>query len=489
MHLRKPCSEALVWALLTVAFAFLPAAPARAQNHPAPVAKGQPSPVHKGVLDDLSAALADLSDRVSPAVVQVLVTSYGPIDEQGANETGVIAKQRSLGSGVIVDPDGYILTNAHVVTSAQRVRVVLTKRNQSPEGAVPAVTRTVLEAHIMGIHNESDLALLKVEAKELPFLALPENSLVRQGELVIAVGSPQGLESSVTMGMVSAVARQADPDRAMMYIQTDAPINPGNSGGPLVNAQGQLVGINTFIYSESGGSEGLGFAVPEPIAKFVYEQLRKQGHVHRTVVGASAQAITPAMAQGLGLAQDWGVLVDDVVPGGPAEAAGLKIGDIVLSVDGRPIDSLPPFESSLYLHSLREPLQVEVLRGSQKVRLSIPAHEEHDSIDRLSAMIDPEKNIVPRLGILGLNVDDKVAELLPDLRVPSGVVVVARTASRAAVEADIVPGDVIHSLNRKPITALEQLRDQMHQLKPGDAVVLQVERGGKLTFVAFEWDY
>ncbi|PYX41813.1 MAG: peptidase S1, partial [Acidobacteria bacterium] len=199
---------------------------------------------------------------VSQGVVQVLVTGYGPVEESSRAETALIARQRAIGSGVVVDPSGYVMTNAHVVEGARRIRVVLPVPLSEGATLEPEGKRRILEAKLVGIHTESDLALLKVTAKELPSLPLETSTRVRQGQLVFAVGSPEGLQNTITMGVVSSVARQPDPNKGMVYIQTDAPINPGNSGGPLVDMNGHVVGINTFILSGSGGSEGLGFAIP-----------------------------------------------------------------------------------------------------------------------------------------------------------------------------------------------------------------------------------
>src|SRR5437867_2002721 len=174
-----------------------------------------------------------------------------------------------------------------------------------------------------------DLAVLKLDEKGLPFLPFGDSEALRPGELVLAFGSPLGLENSVTLGVVSAVARQVRPDDRMIYVQTDASINPGNSGGPLVDGQGRVVGINTFILSQSGGSEGIGFAAPSNIVRYVYEQIRTRGRVHRGEIGVRVQTVTPGLAAGLGLRQDWGAVVADVVPGGPAAEAGLRIGDLV----------------------------------------------------------------------------------------------------------------------------------------------------------------
>src|ERR1700685_2502076 len=323
-------------------------------------AVGSRPPEAPAVLKDLNTALESLVARVSPAVVQILVTGYGPIEESNRSQTALIARQHAIGSGVIVDSDGYIMTNAHVVQGARRIRVVL----PMPSPDVPSVTAVgrehTLDAKIIGVHKETDLALLKIDLKDLPTLELGATRRVHQGELVVAMGSPEGLESSVTMGIVSSVGRQPDPDRPMVYIQTDAPINPGNSGGPLIDMDGYVVGLNTLILSQGGGSEGLGFAIPARVVQFVYQSLRKYGHVHRVEIGAIAQNITPSLAEGLGLQRSWGVIVADVNSGGNAEAAGLQIGDIIVSADDRPIDTLPALTAALYLHPLGEGMELGV---------------------------------------------------------------------------------------------------------------------------------
>ncbi len=238
-----------------------------------------------GSLRQLSNALSQLADKVSPAVVQVIVSGYGPtsVDERHT-DTAFIARQRGIGSGIIVDPAGYIVTNAHVVEGAQRVLVLLASTS-SGQARRQAMKKGVFKASVVGVHREADLAVLKIDAERLPAISLRDLPPVKQGELVIAVGSPQGLASSMTMGVVSAPAREPDLDVPMLFVQTDAPVNPGNSGGPLINADGDLVGINTFILSRSGGSQGLGFAIPVNVVRFVYEGLRKNGRVDRVELG------------------------------------------------------------------------------------------------------------------------------------------------------------------------------------------------------------
>ena len=247
-------------------------------------------------LRQLDTSLVALTNRVSSAVVQIMVDGYGPSYEQRIrNNVSDVAHQRTIGSGVIVDSDGYILTNAHVVEGAQRIRVALPQPTAASLLEMSAVgKRKVLDATLIGIHKESDLALLKVAAHGLPALALAATRPVYPGELVLAIGSPAGLEDSVSLGMVSSAWRQPDPDLPLVYIQTDAAINAGNSGGPLIDLDGNVIGLNTFILSRGGGSEGLGFAIPARVVRFVYDSLRKYGFVQRAEIGAGAQEITPS---------------------------------------------------------------------------------------------------------------------------------------------------------------------------------------------------
>jgi len=441
------------------------------------------------VLQQLNSAVEQLTARISPAVVQIVVTAYGALEESSHGQTALITREHAIGSGVIVDPDGYIITNAHVVEGAQRIHVALPMPSVDiPERMAPVGKQRIVEARLVGLHKETDLALLKIDQTGLPTLSLGSRRPVHQGQLVFAMGSPEGLENSVTMGVVSSVARQADPSRPMVYIQTDAPINPGNSGGPLVDSEGYVVGINTFILSAAGGSEGLGFAIPARIVNFVYESLRKYGHVHRIEVKAGAQTITDNLAKGLGLAQNWGVVIDDVIPGGPAEAGGLKVGDIVVRADGRLIGTLPAFTAALYLHPLDESLKLEILRGTERKTLFIAALEMKDNMDALPDLANARENLVSRLGILALNLNDKLRSLLGDLRDPSGVVVVGRVADFMSSATGLQTGDVIHSVNQTAIDSLSSLRAALQQIKPRDPVVLQVERGGGLQWLAFEME-
>jgi len=439
-------------------------------------------------LVQLNDALEGLAARVSPAVVQILVTGYGPLREEDRAQTALIVRQHAVGSGVIVDANGYIMTNAHVVEGAQRIRVALPLPMRDSTNQVPEGKRRILEARLLGMHKETDLALLKIDDTDLPTLSLVSPQRPRVGQLVLAIGSPEGLQNSVTMGVISALARQPDPTKPITYIQTDAPINPGNSGGPLVDMNGAVVGINTFILSQGGGSEGLGFSIPARVVDFVYHSLRKYGHVHRVEIGAVAQEITPTLADGLHLPRRWGVMVADVKPDGPAASAGLKIQDIVLFADDRRIETLPSLTSALYLHRVDEVLKLEILRGSEKKTLYVPAIEHHDQMDQLLDAVNPENSLISRLGILGVDLTPDLRNQLGSLRLPSGVIVVGRAADLILPDTGLQAGDLIHQLNTTSIDSMDALRVAVRDLKTGDPVVLQVERDGGLMYLSFEME-
>jgi len=440
-------------------------------------------------LHQLNDSIEALVQRVSPTVVQIMVTGYGSAEDSNQKQiTGVISKRHAVGSGVIVDPQGYIVTNAHVLNGAEKIEVIVPAR-PAPGAPFDAALETQAKSYagrIVGVTKEIDLAVVKIEAQDLPALPVRDSApSPRQGEMVFAFGSPEGLRNTVTMGVVSSVARQPDPDSPLAYVQTDTPINPGNSGGPLVDADGELVGINTFILSSSGGNQGLGFAIPAGIVAYAYPQLLKYGHMHRPEIGALVQSITPDLAAALRLQRDFGAIISDITPGGPADKAGLRIQDIVVSVDGTPTGSLPLFAHSLYLHKSGEHAKVEVLRGSDRVQLDIPLIDRPRKEDNLALTADPTKNLVRRLSILGIELTLNLAQSLPDLRIPTGVIVAARTLGAATVEIPLETGDVIHGLNGAAVTTLDGLRETLAKLKTGDPVALQIERSGQLMYISF----
>ena len=438
-------------------------------------------------LHQFDRSIQALVRKVSPSVVQVMVTGYGPVENSRNNTTLVIGRQQSIGSGVIIDPNGWIVTNAHVVRGSQHVQIVIpaTNSDESSAGSVAGTGVRTMEARIVGSDSEIDLALLKIEATDLPALPLGDYNKLRQGEVVFAFGSPEGLPNSVTMGVVSATARQPDADNPTVFVQTDAPVNPGNSGGPLINVDGEVVGINTYILTQGGGNEGLGFAIPSAVVALVWPQLKKYGHVHRGETGIGIQALTPTLAAGLNLSTDSGVLVSDVVPGSPADSAGLKVKDVITSIDGKAVDSLPAAGTRLFMRTGGEHVKLGVLRGSQKLSFDLLVVEVPHDFDQLTSLVDPDKNLVEKLGVVGIEIDSKIAALLSGLRIPSGVMVAAK-AAESNVDVSLATGDVIHAINGAPVNTIENLRLALDRLKPNAPVVLQIERGGKLMFITFQ---
>ena len=439
-------------------------------------------------LHKLNESVDALIKKVSPSVVQILVTGYGPVEQDHSSAAAVIGRQRAIGSGFVIDSDGYIITNAHVVAGAQQVQVVLpvTSSDSSPESVF--TTRTnIVPAHVVGVTREIDLALLKVDNVKLPPLRIALYRNIRQGEVVLAFGSPEGLRNSVTLGVVSSVARQTDPDSPLVYIQTDAPINPGNSGGPLVNVDGEVVGVNTFILSQSGGNEGLGFAIPSSVVNVVYQQLRQTGHLHRTQIGIGVQTISPLLSTGLNLPRNYGVIISDVTPNGPAADAGLKIGDILLSVDGHVADSVPYVGFRLLSVNAGERVRLEVMRGKDHLTFDVPVVEIADSMDQIRSLADPEKALVIPLGIIGIEITGEIGEWLPELRDPFGIIVAARSNTGSS-EVPLLAGDVIRTFNGERVTTLDGLRTALKALPSGAPVVLQIQRDQRLQFLAFTLD-
>jgi len=434
-------------------------------------------------LHQLSASFEELAARVRPAVVQIFSTGYAKPQEGGdeaSSNMALLSKQVSTGSGVILTSDGYIVTNNHVVENARKIEVKLPTR-----GSARTLGMT-LQAKVVGVDRETDLAVLKIDGKDLATLPLGDSNQLKQGELVMAFGNPFGLEGSASTGVVSSTSRRLKEDDPMAYIQTDAPINPGNSGGPLVDTEGRVVGINTMIYSRSGGSEGIGFAVPSSVVKTVYDQIRKDGHVHRGHIGVGLQTVTPTLAKGLGLPQDWGVVVSDLEEDGSAAKAGVMIGDIVSTFDGKVVEDASQMENAIYGLALAESVNLGLLRDGKTIDVTVPMHEREDDPQRFADMVTPEANLLPKLGILAIALDEKIAEMLPELRHEYGLVVAARTAAAPYSGSEIETGDVIYEMNKVPTLSVKTVRDALEAMKPGDAVVLQVERSGHLMYLALE---
>ncbi|MEN8008272.1 MAG: trypsin-like peptidase domain-containing protein [Candidatus Krumholzibacteriota bacterium] len=440
-------------------------------------------------ITSLSDEIRELTRTVSPAVVQIYTSSFGSLTGSSPQGATLFGKQQATGSGIILDPKGYILTNNHVVEGAKRVQVRL-----SPHALGRDAGSSILEtggdlvgAQIIGVDKETDLAVLKINRTDLPFLKLGDSDEIFQGQLVFAFGSPMGLNNSVSFGVISTVARQLERDTPMIYIQSDVAVNPGNSGGPLVNARGEVIGINTLIFTQSGGSEGLSFSSPSNIAKNVFNQIRATGRVKRGIIGVNAQTLNPWIAGPLELETQWGVILGDVYPQGPADAAGLQVGDIILTLDGKPMENSRQFEVNLYNKQIGGKVALEVMRGGKKFSKEVEVIERVDPDYRFYEMITAEKNLVKKIGVLAIDLDKDSSRMLPfQTRRREGVVVASLAADVNLLGDHFQPGDVIYTLNGQPVKGLRSLKSQVKELAFGAPAVFHIERGGMQRYLVMQ---
>ena len=449
----------------------------------------QESVEQSAFLNRWTEALESVSQRVAPSVVRIFVSRrLLPLIVGGSSNS--LTREHSSGSGVIVSEDGYVVTNAHVVQNARRIQLLMTSTldQTAPRKSILKPSGSLIPARIVGIDLETDLAVLQMEEEKLPFLQFSDSDELRQGQIVLAFDSPLGLENSVSLGVVSSVARQLQAEDPMIYIQTDAPINPGNSGGPLVDIAGRIIGINTLIFSQSGGNEGIGFAAPSNIVKHVYEEIREVGRVRRGHLGIKVQTITPILSAGLNLTRSWGVVVADGPPGGPASLEGLKTGDLILTLDRRVMENARQFEVNVYSRRPGDLVTLEVLRDSSSLEIQTPVMERPNDLERFIEMSNSEQSLVPRIGIRGVDVTAQIAQLLPSPRKLDGVLVTALSSNTASWDSGPLPGDIIHEINHREVINLSSLRSALVELKPGDPVVIQVQRQGQLMYVAFQID-
>ena len=437
-------------------------------------------------LNDISSSLKGLAQRASPAIVQVNTKGYFPI--QGEEGT-MVGSNRGTGSGVILDPDGFIVTNAHVVEGAQKIEVVLAVgvgNAEGEEGEFDAKAKAIA-AEILGVDRETDIAVLKIDKKGLPFLKLADSSQLEQGELVLACGSPFGLQNTISMGIVSSAIREIpSEDRTRIYIQTDAPINPGNSGGALINMRGEVLGINTMILSQSGGSEGLGFAIPSNLVNNVYRQIKTLGHVRHSYLGVQARTVNSTIFSGLKLATRSGAIVEDVDPNGPAAESGLQAGDVIIGYGENIVTDAGQLAADIAQCPIGTEISLEIQRGTEKLSLPMTVSERPLEATRFSEVLAGEAGLIRQLGILGVNVTGRVFNLLPPLRKPAGVLVVAGVAGSIRLAETLVPGDLICTLNGSAVSDMAALRSKLNELRSGDPVVIQVQRESRLALIAFD---
>jgi serine protease Do len=378
-------------------------------------------------------------------------------------------REQGLGSGVIVSPEGYILTNNHVVEGATDVKVTLSDKRE-------------FKARVVGADPQTDIAVLKIDASGLPAIVIGDSSKVQIGDYALAVGNPFGVGKTVTMGIVSATGRTGLGIEAYEdFIQTDAPINPGNSGGALIDDRGELVGINTAILAHgSEGNQGIGFAVPINLARTVMDQILKNGKVTRAYLGIIPQDVTPAMAKAFGEKEPHGALVGDVSPNSPAQRSGLLKGDIILELNGKPVEDANQLRMSISMMSPDAGVTLKVFRGGAEREVAVKLAE----LPVKEASVRSDSNVT-KSALSGVAVEDVDAQTARQLGLPAntaGVVVTSISPSSPAVDSGLLRGDVIQEVNRQPVKNTSDFERAMRNSK--DQTLLLVNRQGSTMYVA-----
>lgn len=377
-------------------------------------------------------------------------------------------KTRSLGTGVIISSDGYILTNNHVVEKADEITVKLYSQKE-------------YKAKVVGRDKETDLAIIKINTNGLKPAKIGNSDKIEVGDWVMAVGSPFGLEQTVTQGIISAKGRIIGAGPYDDFLQTDAAINPGNSGGPLINLNGEVIGINTAITSRSGGYEGIGFAIPINMAKKVYEDILKKGKVVRGWLGVAIQDLTPDLAKYFKVNE--GVLVSQVFANGPAQRAGLQRGDVIIEFDGKKIKKYRELQSIVASTEVNKTVNVKVIRKGRETNLKIKIGERNPD-----AVLEPEKPEISQgennLGIVVSDITDDIASQY-GLSKDSGVVVLSVDSGSSAEDAGIMRGDVIHEINGMQIKNSGDFNDAVKTVQKNRQVVVLIERGNSMLYLAF----
>ncbi len=382
-------------------------------------------------------------------------------------------REQSLGSGVIVTQDGYIVTNNHVIEKATEIKVVLSDKKE-------------FKGKVVGVDPKTDIAVIKIDARDLPTIPWGDSDKLQVGEYVLAVGNPFGLTNTVTMGIISAVGRaNVGVAEYEDFIQTDAAINPGNSGGALVNIKGELIGINTAIFSRSGGYQGIGFAVPANMVKAVMESLVKEGKVIRGWLGVSIQDITPELAKQFDVKDLKGALVGDVVEGSPANKAGIKRGDVIIEYNGKAVDNVSHLRNMVAQTPIGTKSKLKLIRDAKEQEVEVIIGELPKEMERAEGPSE-EQLEGENIALQGLAVQDLTPEIAQELRLPKGikgVVISGIESGTLAEEAGLMEGDVIQEINREPIKGLKDYNRIVSKLKRDEVVLLLINRGGRTLFV------
>ncbi|MGR8932264.1 MAG: DegQ family serine endoprotease [Gammaproteobacteria bacterium] len=390
---------------------------------------------------------------------------------QGPGRNFVPRETNSLGSGFVISKDGYILTNHHVVNNASEIVVKLKDRRE-------------LVAKLIGSDESTDVALLKVDANDLPVVEIGSPDKLQVGEWVLAIGTPFGFEQSVTAGIVSAKGRSLPDGNYVPFIQTDVAINPGNSGGPLFNMQGKVVGINSQIYSRSGGYMGLSFAIPIDVAMNVADQIKSKGKVSRGWLGVQIQDVTRQLAESFGMDRPHGALVAKVIPGGPAEKAGVQIGDIIVEFDGHNIETSGELPPIVGMTPVDANVNMKVIRQGDSEELAVKVGLLTAKAVQLSAET-PDEAKINRLGLVVTDLTDEQRE---QLQVEKNGVLVQKVARGVAADAGIQPGDVILRVQNTMIRDMAHFNSILAKLPLNKSIALLIQRNGSPVFLAFKLD-
>jgi serine protease Do len=431
---------------------------------------------------ETSKAFSEIANAISPVIVNISTTKtlkreipsffedplfnfFDPFHDFGVPKKW---KEQSLGSGVIVSNDGYIITNNHVVEQAEEIRVILYDKRS-------------FNGKVVGSDSKTDIAVIKINANDLPTSPWGDSDKLQVGEFVLAIGNPFGLSHTVTMGIISAVGRASvgitDYED---FIQTDAAINPGNSGGPLVNIKGEVIGINTAIFSKTGGYQGIGFAVPSNLVRSVMDQLVKHGKVTRGWLGVSIQKLTPELAQKFNLKDSEGALVGDIVKGSPAEKAGIMRRDIIIEYNGKKVKDAETLRNMVAQSKVGSQIGVRLIRGGKDYSLNVTISEypkEGGETAQEPSFKDTQKEALAGLEVMELT--REIAQQLGLNRDEKGVVIIKVEQGSPAEEAKLKKGDVIQEIDNKKINNLNDFNMAASNIKPGEAVLLFVNRGGQ----------
>lgn len=438
---------------------------------------------------------ADLAEKLGPTVVNIYTTQVVKsqqlpnnffhdrddlpeffkrfFDTPNGPDTAPPKKQKrtSLGSGVIITEDGYIITNNHVVENAETINVRLTNFEE-------------YDATIIGRDPKTDVALIKIEPKaDLPYVAYGDSDLLRVGDWVMAIGNPFGFEQTVTAGIVSGKGRSLGSGPYENFIQTDASINPGNSGGPLFDMSGKMVGINTAIYSRSGGNIGIGFAIPVNMAGYVVEQLKSHGKVTRGWLGVMIQHVTPDLAKQFKLEHPIGALVGEVTSGSPAEKGGIKAGDVIIEYNGKEITQMSMLPAQVAQTPIGDEAKVTLIRQGKKKKITVKIAKLKEAEDEIC---DGSK--IKTKFDLGLTIQELTPELSQSLSIEetSGLLVVDVEPNKPGAEAGLKRGDLILEVNQKPVTTIKQYKKTMRAAKKTESILFLIKRDNHTRFVAIK---